>query len=170
MALEWLYYEDFKLGGLGRVRHVRNGGQVQIPTPAGNYYVDGFDEETNTVYEFHGCFYHGCKICFKHSREVKRNCYKDRTVSEVYEATERKTEMLRRAGYQVLEKWECEFKEEEKTDAQMKAFLESFELVTTLRTTGRLLRRENWGDYTPCKGQRSRREQILYADVTSLYP
>lgn len=27
-ALEWLYYEDFKLGGLGRVRHVRNGGEV----------------------------------------------------------------------------------------------------------------------------------------------
>ena len=26
--------------------------------------VDGFCEATNTVYEFQGCFWHGCKKCF----------------------------------------------------------------------------------------------------------
>lgn len=33
VALEWLYYEDFKLGGLGRVRHVRNGDEVRDTYP-----------------------------------------------------------------------------------------------------------------------------------------
>ena len=28
IALEWLYYQDHLLGGMGRVRHVRNGGEV----------------------------------------------------------------------------------------------------------------------------------------------
>ena len=42
VALEWLYYEDFKLGGLGRVRHVRNGDEVQIPTHFSKVTKDGF--------------------------------------------------------------------------------------------------------------------------------
>lgn len=33
VALECLHYEDFKLGGMGQVRHVRNGGEVQVVTP-----------------------------------------------------------------------------------------------------------------------------------------
>lgn len=31
----------------------------------GRYYVDGYDENTNTIYEFNGCFYHGCLKCLK---------------------------------------------------------------------------------------------------------
>ena len=49
IALEWLYYQDHLLGGMGRVRHVHNGGEVQVLTSAESYYVDGFDEENNTV-------------------------------------------------------------------------------------------------------------------------
>lgn len=109
VALEWLYSQDFKLGGMGRVRHVRNGGEIQVHRPAELYYVDCFDEETNTVFEFYGCYFHGCPRCFKRHRDVRRTCYKDRTVHEVYEATQKKAEMLRRAGYTVREKWECEF-------------------------------------------------------------
>ena len=49
IALEWLYFQDYQRGGMGRVHHVRNGGEVQVLTPAESYYVDGFDQETNTV-------------------------------------------------------------------------------------------------------------------------
>lgn len=34
VALEWLYFEDWKLGGAGRVKHVRNGGEVKVLTLA----------------------------------------------------------------------------------------------------------------------------------------
>lgn len=34
VALEWLYFQDFKLRGMGRVRHVRNGGEILVHTPA----------------------------------------------------------------------------------------------------------------------------------------
>lgn len=27
-------------------------------------FVDWFDEDPNVVYQFHGCYYHGCKKCF----------------------------------------------------------------------------------------------------------
>ena len=29
-----------------------------------NHYVDGFDEKNNTMYEFLGCFWHGCNKCY----------------------------------------------------------------------------------------------------------
>ena len=29
------------------------------------YWVDGFDEITWTIYEFHGCYYHSCPVCFE---------------------------------------------------------------------------------------------------------
>ena len=37
------------------IQHAENGGEHRI----GNYIVDGYDEENNTFYEFHGCFWHG---------------------------------------------------------------------------------------------------------------
>ena len=65
--IEWLEFEDSKVGGMGRIQHVRfsRDGEVKVLTPAQAYFVDGFDQETRTVYEFHGCWYHGCKWCFK---------------------------------------------------------------------------------------------------------
>ena len=27
--------------------------------------VDGYDENNNTVYQFHGCFWHGSQKCYK---------------------------------------------------------------------------------------------------------
>ena len=103
IALEWLYWRDFQRGGMGRVRHVRNGGEVQALTPAQCYYVDGFDQQTNTVLEFYGCYFHGCPRCLKKERNVRRNCHRYRTVEEVYQATLKKAAMLRKAGYTVIE-------------------------------------------------------------------
>ena len=37
------------------IEHARNGGEKRV----GSYSLDGFCEERNTAYEFHGCFWHG---------------------------------------------------------------------------------------------------------------
>lgn len=168
VTLEWLYFQDFKLGGMGRVRHVRNGGEVQVHRPAEMYHVDGFDEETNTVFEFYGCYFHRCPRCLKRPRDVRRTCYKDRTVHEVYEATQKKAEMLRRAGYTVKEKWECEFKEEKKTNPQLQTFLKELELVSPLEP-----RNTFYGGRTGAASLYAKAEpgeDIKYVDVISLYP
>lgn len=77
---------------MGRVRHVRNGGEVQVLTHSESYFVDGFDEETNTVFEFYGAY-----------RDVRCNCHSDRTFNEVYDATLKKAALLRQAVYTVVE-------------------------------------------------------------------
>ena len=44
-----------------RIQHARNDGDFQIPGT--HHTVDGYDADTNTVYEFHACFWHGCRTC-----------------------------------------------------------------------------------------------------------
>ena len=40
-------------------------------------------------------------------------------LAEVYETTCKKTKQLREAGYTVVEKWECDFEEQKKTDPSL---------------------------------------------------
>ena len=56
MALKWLSFIAEKDDIY--IRHKRNGGEESV----GSYFLDGYHEETNTAYEFHGCFWHG-KFC-----------------------------------------------------------------------------------------------------------
>ena len=49
------------------IQHVRNEGEYKIPGT--NFFVDGYCHDTHTVYEFQGCFTHGCPTCFPHRHE-----------------------------------------------------------------------------------------------------
>jgi hypothetical protein len=44
------------LNMFANVQHALNGGEVAKCGAK----VDGFDQETNTVYQYHGCFWQGC--------------------------------------------------------------------------------------------------------------
>ena len=52
-ALQWLSYTAEKQEI--RMQHARNGGEKRV----GNYYLDGYCEETHTAYEYQGCYWHG---------------------------------------------------------------------------------------------------------------
>ena len=153
---------------MGRVRHVRNGGEVQVLTPAEMMFVDGIAQVTNTIYEFYGCWYHSSPSCFKKQRNVRRNFHKGQTVQEVYEATERKAATLRQAGYTVVEKWECDFKEEKKTNPALKAFLQDLEMVPPINPRDAFYGGRMGAVALHCKVEDP--DIIKYSDVTSLYP
>ena len=166
VAFEWLCFEDWKLGA-NRLRHIRNGGEQKVLTQAEAMFVDGYDEATKTVYEFHGCFYHGFVKCFLNNRHKKHNCHPDRTISEVYEATWKKTEQLRQAGYTVIEKWECQFENEKKTDKQLQDFLKTFELVEPLNPRDAFFGGRTNAVCLHAKKKESK--SIKYIDINSLY-
>ena len=78
-----------------------------------SYKVDGFCEETNTVYEFEGCFWHGCDAC-----HVNRNAdgslrethpIKNIPFSQIREATQEKKRALTAEGFRVVSIRECEW-------------------------------------------------------------
>lgn len=62
LALKMLYYLQKKNGRY--IQHKLNGGEKKIEAGGKVYSVDGFDAETNTIYEIHGCHWHGCPKCF----------------------------------------------------------------------------------------------------------
>ena len=149
-------------------QHVRNSleGEAKVITPAQTYNVDGFHAESNTVYEYQGCFHHGCIKCFPNHRQKKRNCHPDRTVEEVYEATQ--TAILRDAGYTVTEKWGCEFANDKKTDPELQAFLERFELIPPLEPRDAFFGGRTGAATLYVKAENG--EEISYQDYTFLYP
>lgn len=65
----------------------------------------------NSVYHFHGCFYHGCATCFEPS---DFNSVTNEKFFTLHEKTQRFTQMLLDNMYNVVEKWECEYRKEVK--------------------------------------------------------
>lgn len=58
----------------------------RILHPNTRYTVDGYDRDTHTLYEFHGCFWHGCPTChLRRSENHTRVLY--RSMGNVYDLT-----------------------------------------------------------------------------------
>ena len=170
-AIQWLYFMEAQIPKQGascdRIKHVRNGGEQSIRTAKNIYFVDGYDVTTKTVYEFLGCFYHGCPTCYL-VRNIKHYCAPDRTVQELYNATEAKRTALLHAGYNVFECWECQWDEQVKTNQAVQQFLNCFDLVAPLNP-----RDAFYGGRTEAVALHSvagEGEEIRYTDITSLYP
>ena len=134
-ALQWLYYQEQQIPKEGasadRIQHVRNGGEQSVRNAVTSYFVDGFDALTRTVYELYGCIYHACPTCFS-TRDAKHYATPDRTVEELYQATLNKRMALLRAGYTVIEMWECQWDRLIENDPAVSQFLRSFDLVPPL--------------------------------------
>lgn len=86
----------------------------------------------------------------------------------LYQATLTKTTALRRAGYRVMEIWECAWDQLVEKDAAVSQFLGSFDLVPPLEP-----REAFFGGRTGAVALHAvagEGEEIRYVDVTFLYP
>ena len=69
--------------------------------------VDGYNHETKTIFQFHGCHWHGCRKCYPYDRN-RIITHPDKPREERFKATVERTQKLRAAGYHVIEAWSCE--------------------------------------------------------------
>ena len=174
-ALQWLYFLNHQLRSdddvADPIRHVRNGGEQQITTPASTYFVDGFDPSTQTIYEFHGCYWHACPTCHPYERHVTRPAQGNRTLEEVYRATLHKTAMLRQTGYRVVEIWECHWDDAVKQKNSPEAlFVSTFDLAPPLQPRDAFFGGRTGAVALHAQADTAQGEEIRYVDVTSLYP
>ena len=103
MSIMWLNYIS-KTKNLN-IQHALNGGEKKLTIDGKTYKVDGFCEETNTVYEFHGCFWHGCPNCFR-PNIINTNNQKD--MGTLNDLTIEKRENIKSAGYNHVSTYECQ--------------------------------------------------------------
>ena len=118
IATKWLKWEA-KQRGI-HIHHTRcgHGGERHILGAR----VDGYHPETKTIFQYHGCFWHGCKQCYPKARRgfveqmTKQGNWVTRLDSQgqplkrkdAYGLTLMRTQFLRDSGYTVVEKWEHE--------------------------------------------------------------
>ena len=101
ISLEWLHHIEETMGEF--IAHGGNGPEVRIGSK--KVLVDGFDAESGIIYQFHGCFYHAHEIC---QDGDKPHPYRPgKTMRDVRQDTADMAEYLRGCGYQVVEMWEC---------------------------------------------------------------
>ena len=80
-------------------------------SPGGEHYiegigkVDGYCYETNTVYEFHGDYWHGNPKRFDPNDINKTN---GKTYGELYTKTMERDQKIRDLGYNLIVKWESD--------------------------------------------------------------
>ena len=96
-AIQWL--EHVSRTKNITIRHAKNSphGEIRIE----NYSVDGFHEDSKTVYEYYGCYYHGHSCTTKHDPKK-------------WQKTLERKEELRNLGYNVESITSCQwFKEDD---------------------------------------------------------
>ena len=118
IAIKWLEWEANKRDI--HIHHSRcgHGGERKIL----GIKVDGYHQESKTVFQFHGCLWHGCEKCYPEDRQglVLQKTRQGKVIPRLdtqkqpmsrktaYELTLLRTQFLRKEGYRVVEKWEHE--------------------------------------------------------------
>ncbi|KAK3708940.1 hypothetical protein QZH41_002810 [Actinostola sp. cb2023] len=69
--------------------------------------VDGYEPKTRTVYQFHGCFWHACPLCFTNAQMFHPKLRQK--MGDIRNATEQRTRRMREWGFKVVEMWEHEW-------------------------------------------------------------
>ena len=116
-ALEWLEWIMAREGI--EIRHGFNGlekrlGRRQLP-------VDGWCAATQTVYQLHGCFYHGHQCRLNPTKQF--NDLRKKSMEELRDETARNTAYLRRLGYTVVELWECQWQQMKAENKDLQCFI-----------------------------------------------
>ncbi|GAB0093682.1 DNA-directed DNA polymerase [Sergentomyia squamirostris] len=130
--------------------------------------ADGYDEQSNTVYSFEGCFYHG-HTCILNRDYVCSGDSQD-TIQNRYEKTLHRWDHIRKMGYNLIQVWECDFRRTLKNEPEMATTLEIHPEIIHAGFDPRDAvyggRTEVFRLHHKCRPG----DRIYYFDFTSLYP
>ncbi|XP_031330124.1 uncharacterized protein LOC116182909 [Photinus pyralis] len=120
VAIQWLRWvehsEHVTIQHAGKAR--------EFKTPEG-VKVDGYCAETNTVYEFQGCYWHGCEECFPNQANIDPKLDINNSMFVRNENTAARSKFLRERGYNLVEMRECDFKKLIVVNDELKAFIQN---------------------------------------------
>ena len=88
------------------IQYAERGGEYRIPIGESYIQVDGWCKSTNTIYEFHGDYWHGNPEIYN-SEEMNKTAKK--TFGELYEKTCHREELIRSLGFKLVVIWESDW-------------------------------------------------------------
>ena len=111
MATEWLEWKAHE-GGI-HIRHQTNNtekriGERRIP-------VDGFHSPSQTVFQFHGCWWHGHNCHLTQGKEMNEK--RKKPMVELLKETKDISKYIKDQGYKLIEMWECQWRRLKRTPA-----------------------------------------------------
>jgi hypothetical protein len=124
IALQWLYWMEKVLD-----RPIVHAGRCKEKMLIEGILVDGYCEpginenHKGIVLQFHGCFWHGCPRCFRINRD--EILLHGESMDDKYEKTSAISQHIKSRGYELIEMWECAFKQEISRNNELKIFIES---------------------------------------------
>ncbi|KAF4517456.1 hypothetical protein B566_EDAN004494 [Ephemera danica] len=168
VALMWLVWLEHTEGH--QIEHAGRGREKVLP---GGMRENGYAEINNekVVYEFHGCFFHGCKACY--GNETYTSFGKnpeEKSAAMLRNSTESKMAKLKQCGYKVIQMWQCDFLKKLENNPEMKEYVTNHPMVPERKLN---IRDSFFGSrtnamelYAKCEPD----EKIIYLDFCSLYP
>jgi len=117
MAIEWLEWVAYK--ERIHIRHQLNNTEKRIGDR--KLPVDGFHAQTQTVYQFHGCYWHGHDCALNRGKDFNEK--RKKPMAELREETKANTECIRSKRYNVVEMYECEWRDMRRTNRKLQWFV-----------------------------------------------
>jgi len=99
-AMHWL--ENIAMYRKIHIQHAKNGREFHIS----KYSADGYNKENNIVFEFYGCYFHGCMDCYGPDDENKISKCK---MSELYDKTKEREDFIEKRGFKIISIWEHDY-------------------------------------------------------------
>ena len=159
MSIIWLNY----MSNGDNIKHALNGGEKKLTIDGKTYKVDGFCKETNTSYEFYGCFWHGGPKCYKANIINSKN---QKDMGTLNDLTVEKRDIIKSAGYNHVSTYECQLTKNKEFQKFAKNFTQ--EIVEPLNPRDAFY--GGWTNATKLPYNFKENECGRYVDFCSLYP
>ena len=105
---QWLNYQATTSGRIIVYKGGSNSKQEWFRFNGKLYRVDGYCRETRTIYEFLGCWHHGCNKCGRFNPDAIHP-WQQQTYRELFDKFQRRKKTFEENGYNMIYIWECEW-------------------------------------------------------------
>jgi G:T-mismatch repair DNA endonuclease (very short patch repair protein)/DNA-directed RNA polymerase subunit RPC12/RpoP len=121
--MAWTWLEHISQTNNIKIEHKYNGGEYRVGQH--NLPVDGFYREEKTIFQFHGCLFHGhtCHI----TSNIDHNPINGKTFEELSEDTKEKERYIIALGFKLVVKRECEWLRDQAIDKGIRDFVKCLE-------------------------------------------
>ena len=107
-ACQWIEKQSELIG-----KHIHHalcghGGEFSVKIGGKKIFVDGYEPKTRTIFQYHGCKWHGCPC------QKERNSLDEKKYSKTIELQEK----MKEQGFKLFSVWECEKPEMKKMELE----------------------------------------------------